>query len=53
MRYKIGMVLIQKLKGGVVLRGTDDYRIERWFAGGVSLVSVWLANAVGSRYRRS
>ncbi len=31
-----------------MLRGTNDYRIERWFASGVPLVSVRLAGAVGS-----
>lgn len=30
-----------------MLRGTDDYRIERWLAGGIPLVSVRLADAVG------
>ncbi|MEJ7819613.1 MAG: alpha/beta fold hydrolase [Rubrobacteraceae bacterium] len=31
----------------MVLRGTNDYRIERWFASGIPLVSVRLAGAVG------
>lgn len=31
----------------MVLRGTNDYRIERWLAGGVPLVSVRLAGSVG------
>jgi predicted esterase len=30
-----------------LLRGTNDYRIERWYAGGVPLVSVRLAGAAG------
>ncbi len=30
-----------------MLRGTNDYRIERWYTGGVPLVSVRLAGAAG------
>ena len=30
-----------------MLRGTDDYRIERWLAGGIPLVSVRLAGDTG------
>lgn len=30
-----------------MLRGTDDYRIERWFANGIPLVSVRLVGATG------
>jgi predicted transcriptional regulator len=31
-----------------MLRGTGDYRIERWFAGGVPLAAVRSAGAKGS-----